>query len=285
MNKNWLILVVFAAICGIFAMEKPSTIEQKGENVDWPRILALPDPAQREIASGMSDEEWRSVGEVLRFVSQRLTVLQMIPITERVDLAGFSPDGSKIMVVSDKLIRVSDVATGNLVSFFRSEEPIEAVQFSEDGRRVLVIEPDRSGMVRTILDISHSSQPPALISRRRFAPGDFVDLLEGRWVELEKPRWDSRISDMRPMSKDSAKVIAIGPSRLYVVDVRKYESVSKILETFIGHLNLSQFMLLLAFDQAMKEKKRIQATPDQWETFMTFPAQVREALKLYIRKA
>ena len=57
------------------------------------------------------------------------------------------------------------------------------------------------------------------------------------------------------------------------------------LHMFLDLTTIDQCELLQAFDMAIQEKGRIQATKEQWHTFRTFPESIQDALRLYIRQA
>jgi WD40 repeat protein len=82
----------------------------------------------------------------------------------------------------------------------------------------------------------------------------------------------------------NSKKLAIGSynTRVVIWDWKR-ENLSG-LNHFITHLNIDQCDLLQAFDMAIKEKGRIDATEDQWHTFTTFPKPLRDALRIYIKE-
>jgi WD40 repeat protein len=113
----------------------PTPPDQKKEDATKDKAPSATSPDGKLIAMGKA-----KTISLIDAASQK-EVRRMASHTENVTALAFSPDGSGLVSGgADKTIQMWDVATGKLLWKFRGESAITRVEFSKDGRQVMVQE-------------------------------------------------------------------------------------------------------------------------------------------------
>ncbi len=201
----------------------------------------------------------------------------------------FSPDGSKVLTASlDGTAKIWDVATGNPLYTLAHGNSVISAAFNRDGDKAITGSEDNTAKIWLIDTgkLLHTLPHNDGVAAVAFIP-DGNNAITGSYDHTAKV-WDVDTGKCLCTLQHGNRVtaVAFSPDGKPVTASADSTAILWNLSIcyFLENLNILQFNLLDAFSLAIKESGQIIATPEQWYIFETFPHNVQEVLRLFIKQ-
>jgi WD40 repeat protein len=280
------------------------------DNDRLPRVLAVsPDGAQVLTGSSLHRAMvWSSLsGDLIHTLYHRKSILENTNQGISVWSVAFSADGSRYLTgCLDGTAVLWDAKSGELIRLFEhGDEGVYTVGFSLDGSTIITGSGGKGQIHGTlkVWDIDSGKLLKVInttlyrVLRFVLVPGEAHILMVGdKEAEIRDMQTEKLIYKFTPLMSD--KVAALSPDgSLLATGAGGWTGVTADLwnikelinnDYFLSHLNIDQLDLFRGFELTFTQKDgrpvgRIQATHDQWNTFMSLPPTLQKVLNIRIK--
>lgn len=226
-------------------------------------------------------------------------VLHLAHPNQWINQVAWSPDGNKLVTLGIKPgnfdtseAKIWNTSTGTQIgATLNVDRALQQLAWSPDGSKILStrgnikmwdaatgVELWQDLLTRDHWNLASWSPDGAKLATSSIADGVNIWDVATKTPILSNP--NLRGNSLMAWNPNSRKLVLVNHN--YAPTIWDLDSFLQVKD-FSDHLNIDQCDLLQAFDMAISDTGRIQATIGQWQTFTTFPQSMQNRLNIFIR--